>query len=259
MLGLNGIKYKNRFSKVLSKINNMKLSNWTYLLDSAEDIVDIPSLCYKLPIQIDQDKLIDDFYKLIFSLKPKSNYEEFCVERFEYIKDKLTNQHNIPDEFQTWWSINLTHMDHLVNDERWSEYFGNANMISQAGGHVSKFTQWLDELKNLYIDDIIKTIIKYHEDATGKIFKGGACVNWIAPNSGYEFHVDQDGSEIRYHVPLITNSDVHWLFNHNNEFYKLNMKLGEVWALRASEIVHTVRNNSNVARAHLMVSAYNIE
>jgi hypothetical protein len=237
----------------MENTNSAQLSNWKNIINSAVPIDDVASLCFKLPLEIDKEKLVSSFYELISKLHP--DYKEFCKQRYADTVDLLKRYHlDTEADIFSWWSINLNHMAHLTGDDRWGKYCGNFNMIVDQGADPRKFTTWLTELDNSYISDVIKKTIEYYETSTKKKFKGTASIIWVAPNSGYQFHKDLDKNILRCHIPLVTNSDVLWIFDHNKEYSKLNMQVGEVWELHPLDITHTVRNNSNIARAHLVLS-----
>ena len=241
--------------KNMESTNSAQLLNWANIINSAKPINDVPSLCFKLPLQVDKEKLVSSFYELISKLHP--DYDEFCKQRYTDTIELLKRYHSDTEvDIFSWWSINLSHMGQLTGDERWGKYCGNVNMIVDQGADPKKFTTWLTELDNSYLIDVIKETIAYFETSTNKKFKGTGSIIWVAPNSGYQFHKDLDKNILRCHIPLVTNSDVFWLFDYDKEYYKLNMRIGEVWELHPIDIIHTVRNTSNTARAHLVLSMY---
>ena len=227
--------------------------NWNTITDSAEQLVELPELCFRVPIPINKERLIFSFYRLISYFH--KDYNEFCREQFETAKKNLNREYLELEPMA--WSINLNHLPELTGNDRWSKYCGNTDMILSQGADPAKFTKLLTELDNLYLGNIIKKIMVYHERSTNRKFKGIVNIIWIAPNSGYNFHTDKESDVLRYHVPLATNTDVLWLFEQDGKYSKLHMPVGNVWEFHPLKINHTVRNNSNVPRAHLVISEIN--
>jgi hypothetical protein len=224
--------------------------NWNTVIDSAEQIVEVPKLCFIIPIPINKERLIFSFYRLISYLHP--DYNQFCKKQFETAKNTLNRDYLELDPMA--WSINLNHLPELVGSDRWNKHCGNTDMIISEGADPTKFTKLLTELDNLYLGNVIKKIMVYHELSTKRKFQGVVNIIWIEPNSGYNFHTDKESDVLRYHVPLVTNNDVHWLFEQEGKYSKLHMPVGNVWEFHPLKVNHTVRNNSNVARAHLVIS-----
>lgn len=224
--------------------------NWDTITDSAEQIVELPELCFRVPIPINKERLIFSFYRLISYLHP--DYNQFCKEQFENAKNTLNRDYLELEPMA--WAINLNHLPGLTGKDRWSKYVGNTDMILSQGADPTKFTKLLTELDNLYLGNIIKKIMAYHELSTKRKFQGIVNIIWIAPKSGYNFHTDKESNVLRYHVPLVTNPDVLWLFDQGGKYSKLHMPVGNVWEFHPLKISHTVRNNSDFSRAHLIIS-----
>jgi aspartyl/asparaginyl beta-hydroxylase (cupin superfamily) len=78
----------------------------------------------------------------------------------------------------------------------------------------------------------------------------------LKSNSKIDKHIDAGKSLSichRVHIPIITNKNV--LFEIDNEIK--NLKEGEMWEINNSEKIHSVVNNSNTDRIHLIVDWIN--
>jgi aspartyl/asparaginyl beta-hydroxylase (cupin superfamily) len=90
----------------------------------------------------------------------------------------------------------------------------------------------------------------------GKGFIIRAILVLLKSNSKIDKHIDTGKSLSichRVHIPIITNKDV--LFDIDNEIK--NLKEGEMWEINNSEKPHSVINNSNIDRIHLIVDWIN--
>lgn len=72
----------------------------------------------------------------------------------------------------------------------------------------------------------------------------------LGPKSEIKEHrdYDLDENEVRLHIPILTNSGVHFYLNKK----EVAMKAGECWYLRLSD-PHQVINDSDQARVHLVM------
>jgi hypothetical protein len=90
----------------------------------------------------------------------------------------------------------------------------------------------------------------------GKGFLIRAILVMLESNGKISRHIDTGKSLSichRVHIPIITNENV--LFEINNEIK--NLKEGEMWEINNSEKFHSVVNNSNKNRIHLIVDWIN--
>ena len=90
----------------------------------------------------------------------------------------------------------------------------------------------------------------------GKGFIIRAILVMLRSNSKIDRHIDTGKSLSichRIHIPIITNKNV--LFEIDNEIK--NLKEGEMWEINNSEKIHSVVNNSNTDRIHLIVDWIN--
>jgi hypothetical protein len=127
-------------------------------------------------------------------------------------------------------------------------------MLEDMGIHDRMFTETLEELKSTYLYTIIEQVYIKHKETTGRDFKGKIHCLWLDKHERYELHTDYSHNPIRYHIPIVTNRDVFWIFQENDTFYKLYMDVGTVWQFFPLEIMHSVVNNSETPRVHLIVS-----
>lgn len=125
----------------------------------------------------------------------------------------------------------LWHEDSIFTGEPGRKHENNFNQIN--------FDNIQNQLLPLYNE-------KY---GSGKILR--ALITRLNPNSNILPHKDGGDSLLevnRTHIPLITNSQI--LFTVGN--VTKNLKVGEVWEIDNSNI-HSVVNNSNECRVHLIV------
>jgi aspartyl/asparaginyl beta-hydroxylase (cupin superfamily) len=113
---------------------------------------------------------------------------------------------------------------------------------------------YLDEQKTF--KDEFKIIENKLKKIYGKGFIIRAILVLLKSNSQINRHIDTGKSLSichRIHIPIITNKDV--LFEIDNEIK--NLKEGEMWEINNSEKMHSVVNNSNADRIHLIVDWIN--
>ncbi len=118
-------------------------------------------------------------------------------------------------------------------------------------------------LKNpTYLDkyNIFENEFKIIKNKFTKIYGKGfiirAILVMLKSNSKIDRHIDSGESLSvchRVHIPIITNKNV--LFEIDNEIKDL--KEGEMWEINNSEKFHSVTNNSDVNRIHLIVDWIN--
>jgi hypothetical protein len=108
--------------------------------------------------------------------------------------------------------------------------------------------------------EVFKNEFKIIKNRLTKIYGKGSIIRAILvllkSNSKIDKHIDTGKSLSichRVHVPIITNKDV--LFDIDNEIK--NLKEGEMWEINNSEKSHSVINNSNIDRIHLIVDWIN--
>jgi hypothetical protein len=104
--------------------------------------------------------------------------------------------------------------------------------------------------------EIFKNEFKVIKNKLVKIYGKGYIIRAILvslkSNSKIDKHIDTGKSLSichRVHIPIITNKDI--LFDIDNEIK--NLKEGEMWEINNSEKLHSVINNGNIDRIHLIV------
>jgi len=104
--------------------------------------------------------------------------------------------------------------------------------------------------------EVFKNEFKIIKNRLIKIYGKGSIIRAILvllkSNSKIDKHIDTGKSLSichRVHIPIITNKDV--LFEIDNEIK--NLKEGEMWEINNSEKLHSVINNGNIDRIHLIV------
>ncbi len=112
----------------------------------------------------------------------------------------------------------------------------------------------------LYQYEIFKDEFKIINSKLKKIYGKGFIIRAILvllkSNSKIDKHIDTGKSLSichRVHIPIITKKDV--LFEIDNEIK--NLKEGEMWEINNSEKIHSVINNSDINRVHLIVDWIN--
>jgi hypothetical protein len=197
------------------------------------EVASLPPFCYPIKFEINLPLLLDSVEMLIEDLGLNLNeINEKCKKDFAF-------------------TINLTHLPGLKGPDRWKKYNGNHKSVKAQNISESDFTEHLLECQDLYIGQVIREIYKQHQ---GK-FQGRAQLIWLGANSKYDFHRDMYTPN-RYHVPLVTNKQCHWLFKNDSEICKLHMPAdGRVWYLDPMNIFHTFVNDSSCARLHLLLTS----
>jgi hypothetical protein len=113
---------------------------------------------------------------------------------------------------------------------------------------------YLNEYKTFKDEfEIIENKLK---EIYGKGFIIRAILVLLKSNSKINRHIDTGKSLSichRIHIPIITNKNI--LFEIDNEIK--NLKEGEMWEINNSEKMHSVVNNSNTDRIHLIVDWIN--
>ena len=210
--------------------------------------------CYPLEITVDKMLLLESWFEL-FNRLGYSYKQMVELLRNDFV-EKYKKLGNPVDPIA--WDINLSYMPGLQGEDRWRKFRGTIDWITEEGGDPRLASKLLEELDGLYIGDLIKHILEYHKQTTGRNFTGQVNVLFVGPNQRYNLHNDSN-LHLRYHVPIITHPDACWLFQDmvdHNQFYKMHMPLGEVWMLNPIDIVHTVMNKWDTPRAHLVLSEF---
>ena len=222
------------------------------LIATATPISTLPPYCFPINVEVDAEKTVSSFIELIARLG--FTYDEFVIQEAER---SLNLQRQVMEaDAAIAWDINLNHLPGLTGADRWGKYRGKFEHIFAEGVNPADYTELLAEFDGLYLKEVIENVQQHHELTYNKPFKGRVAVIWIGPHQGYNFHWDGERTPIRYHVPLITNLGATWLFkdNHSSEVYKMHMPAGTAWQFHPISIEHTVINQGDTARCHLIIT-----
>lgn len=198
-----------------------------------KEINTLPPYCYPLDMKVDMNSLLDSVNVLLTRLGLSlTEINELCKTRRGF-------------------AINLTHLPGLQGTDRWDLYTKLHPELKKQGVCESNFSTHLLESQDLLIGKLIHDIYAQHP---GK-FQGRAQLGWLSGNNSLPFHMDPHTPH-RYHVPLITNEKCFWLLRNSEEVYKLHMPAdGRVWYLNPTKIEHSVINESDNARLHLLLTS----
>jgi len=115
---------------------------------------------------------------------------------------------------------------------------------------VAKETKYFEIFKQKCLSDIKSKLLNFYGRGTilriifTKLKKHKEILPHVDSGEGLE-------KSKRIHIPIITNENV--LFYVNGE--EKNMKIGEMWEIN-NQRLHSVKNNSNHDRVHLIVDYY---
>jgi hypothetical protein len=198
-----------------------------------KEITTLSPFCYPLDMKVDINLLLDSVSILLTRLGLNlAEINKLCETRHTF-------------------SMNLTHLPEMRGEDRWKNHAALHGELKKRGVCESNFTEHLLESQDLLIGKLIHEIYEQHP---GK-FQGRAQLAWLGPNNGYPLHRDLHTPH-RYHVPLITNEKCFWLLKNKEEVFKLHMPAdGRVWYLDPTNIEHTVRNESDTSRLHLLLTS----
>jgi len=184
----------------------------------------LPPYCYPIDYTIDRVKLNESFYILMTRLNAS---------------------------IDSHISVNLTHLPGVSGNARWNEYNCSSTALKNLNIKEVEFTELLDEVKDLYLGELIQDIVKQHKGT----FQGRFQLTVMEPKKNYGKHIDKH-TPSRYHIPIITNKDCYWVFYKDNIYYKLNMLADDrVWFVDPISIPHDFYNNSNSYRWHLILTS----
>lgn len=221
---------------------------------SALRVDTMPGYCWPLDISVDTELLLEGWFDLFRNLG--YSYKSIVEMLRDDFVEKYKQLGNPKDPIA--WDMNLTHYPELTGDDRWRKFRGTVEWIKDDGGDPKRATEILSEIKNTYLEQLIKTLFEHHAKTFDREFKGQLNVTWVGPGQRYNLHNDSN-IHLRYHIPIITNPNAFWIFQDPvdfNKYYKMHMPLGSVWMLNPVDIVHTVVNQWDTARAHLLLSEF---
>lgn len=246
------------------------------MIESSPQIDSYAPYCVPIDLPVDKEQLIDSYYQLFKSLG--FDYNTFMQDEeqksamqmmlyLDFLKSGLTRNEFFESETFKFpkidpkvkavaWDMNINHMPQLTGDDRWASHRGQFEHIFSEGVDPRDYTELLDEVKNTYLGKIITDVFEFHQAKYNRKFLGRANFIWIGPKQGYNFHIDDVRTSIRYHVPIITNPDVLWLFKdpESGDTLKMNMPAGTAWEFFPVTVSHTVINTSDTPRCHLIIT-----
>lgn len=196
-------------------------------------IKEIPKLCYPIDITADIEQIKKDV--------------DVLLSRFNKSQEEI----NKKCETDIGWAMNLSHLPMLTGPARAFNFTQQHNFIKSQNISENDFTEILQEIKDLYLGNLIEQIIKGH----GGKFQGRCQLVWLAPKRSYGLHKDLHTPN-RYHLPIITNEKCYWHFKYQNRDFNLHMPAdGKVWYLNPVAMEHNFFNNSNIPRLHMILTS----
>lgn len=186
----------------------------------------LPHHCYPIDYTIDRDKFNESVEILLKRLS--INYDS-----------------------QSHFSINLSHLPKATGTDRWQKFTGYREEYEKHGVTEKNFTEDLEEIKDLYIGQVISEVRKQHK---GKL-QGRNQLIWLGAGRVYSLHQDLH-SPIRYHIPFVTHKDCYWKFVVDKVICQIHMPAdNRVWFVNTATLMHTVVNDSPISRCHLLISS----
>lgn len=224
------------------------------ILKTAVEVKTMSPYCFPLNMDVNKQLLLQSWFELFNRLG--YDYNTMVDMLREDFVEKYKQLGNPTDPIA--WDMNISYMPGLENDDRWRKFRGTIDWIRDEGGDPRLASELLTELDGLYIGDLIKRILAYHKEDTGRDFKGQVNILFVGVGQRYNLHNDSN-LHLRYHIPIITHPNAFWLFQdmtEHDKFYTMHMPFGEVWKLNPIDIVHTVVNKWDTPRAHLVLSEF---
>jgi len=203
-----------------------------YILNSHGDI------CYPIEQTVNIDKLNESVSALFIRLG---------ISKELFLKDL---------EKYLIVTLNISHLSTLTGTDRWKKYAGNhPSLIAQSVSEID-FTQFLTEMDDLYIKEVLDDIFAYHENKFGKKFQGRCQLIASRSPQCYKMHKDLHTSH-RYHIPLETDERFLWLFEDDNkDIALLHMPSdGRIWYLNPMTAKHTVIHVGSDIRFHILLTS----
>ena len=190
---------------------------------------------------------------LVDSLPPYCYPINYTVDRIK-LNESLTiliDRLGITNTVNTNQSINLTHLPELTGEDRYKKHYLGHKQLKADGINATDFTELLEEVKDLYIGQVIQDLYQQHNGT----FQGRCQLAVLPTKFNYGFHKDYY-TPSRYHIPLITNSDCYWVFIKDDQKYKLHMPADDrVWFVNPADLEHDFFNDSNQLRWHLLLTS----
>lgn len=198
-----------------------------------KQVYSIPEYCYPIDYCVDHGRLLESINILLSRLGLDMDMiNQECLTKFAY-------------------TVNLTHLPHLVGPSRWSQYAGNHPSVARQGVREVDFTTHLDEMSDLYLGQVLKDLYQQHPGP----FQGRVQLIWLGANQRYPMHRDPHAPN-RYHIPIITNASCYWILEEpGQDTVTLHMPAdGRVWYLNPVVLRHTFVNDSDRPRLHVLLT-----
>lgn len=189
---------------------------------------EIPEHCYPIDYTIDR--------------KEFNNSIEILLKRLSFDSESVSD---------SVFGINLNHVPGLTGTDRYTKYVSKRSTLLTDNITERDFTEYLTELNDLYVGQVIADIKKQH----GNNFQGRTNLIWRRPESVLDMHLDKH-VESRYHIPIVTHEDCYWKFMYNDELCRIHMPAdNKVWFVDVGSLKHGIFNESAVTRCHLIMSS----
>lgn len=153
-------------------------------------------------------------------------------------------------------TLNLSHLPLLVGTDRWKKYAGNHPSVKAQSVSEVDFTQFLSEMDDLYVKEVLDNLFEFHEITFGKKFQGRCQLIASRATQCYKIHRDLHTTH-RYHIPLETDERFLWLFEDDNkDITLLHMPAdGRIWYLNPVTAKHTVVHVGSAIRLHILLTS----
>lgn len=152
------------------------------------------------------------------------------------------------NDFKETNQLSLTHSG-KYSDPKDQMYDGIGSLYDRNTdaivGTEDAYTQLCDNIVGTYWEEVINTVTALSPNPIGRIR-----LMLLNPKTCYSWHQDTD--DIRYHVPIVTNSKC--FIATEQGLWRMN-KEGQLYTL-VSTVPHTALNASFYPRIHLVFSTY---
>lgn len=230
--------------------NRKELPRFGYLSNLTVDID-------KVLAQLKTDGLLNwDLYTDI-KVSANSKHKNFVIAN-EFCKDNFFKEEEAPMmEGENYRQLYLTDFDETKSEgEVTFEYTNIFKRTRRLNPNKSDYLPQADELnygvRNKLVTGELEKILDMF---TSKITR--VRLAYLKDHFDIKPHVDYDPSYVvRYHIPLITNSEVKMFMERNNNVAEMHLPAdGKVYFFN-SGLKHWVENNGNEGRVHLIVDVH---
>lgn len=151
--------------------------------------------------------------------------------------------------------LNISYLPGLHGKDRWNKHCGRHFAVKAAMVSETDFTEFLSELKDTYIEEVLNNIFLQHLKKFGTKFQGRCQIVASRPTHCYSIHRDFHTNH-RYHIPLETDDNFLWLFKSSRDINAVHMPAdGRIWYLNPKDIEHTVCHLGTVPRMHILLTS----